>query len=752
MRRQISLLLALVFLLFAVPAMAATGDATIVRNGIDGFDESIRAFVYCGGKVYVLTYQTDGLYVYDDALSKKEFTKESMEPVQEDFSVELRSILTDGEKVYLLRSEDKWDDESSQLGQVALYTLVETDDGMLDLVDPIVLDTQSMAQTDGDYEYVRELYNPFMQDGKVIYYTYNDEGSTSVAVLDLADSSIKEYEAENMITFCNYKEGYVLIESYDYSSESDDRVVQFEALNIETGDTESVMEMAIEDYSMPRSLLYSRENDTLYYVLNGELYIMKDLEPANAQAVASVQVENWSDSMPALTEDGFFIASDYYTVIKRNTDPSARAQTRLTVNNSYNQAVTSAIFTFGKQHPDLEIVEVSQVEDVVQAMMNRSSSVDVYCLSVNSSEYSAMLARGFLAEFSQSEALTTFGNSVYESVRKVIMQDGEMVALPIEMYMDAKSYNAKAFTKLGLTEEDVPTTWLEYFDFLSRLPEYLEDHPEVTVFEPYYTIDSARQSLFYAVLQDYMLYISTNEDAEMSFDTPMLLEILDALSEADFEALNLPEEENDDYAYNSENILFMDYANISAYPYEEDMVPLLLKLSEDTDPMIRVQMTVAVVNPFSEHKDLAVSFVESVLENMDEMTKIHLCPDENTPIRNKYYESNMEYYEDSVAGAQKQYDEATDDEKDAYLEILNQAKADYEEYETKYSWDATEESIAQYRGYAQYLTVSEYFAMSDGDSDELYNQIQQYLQGTTDAQTLLKNIDKKLRMMLLEGM
>lgn len=751
MKRLIAVVLVLAMLLLSASALAAAGDKTILRCGEDGNSVSVRSMAYCGGAIYILTYDKTRFFIYrDGALEQCAFSDEIVDST--DGNMDLQAIVSDGEKVYLLAIENRYDagDDNYTVQGAYLYTLTEAAGGKLNLESPLTLNWKDMIEQDGEYQYSRQVCNPFVQNGKLVFYTYGDRGENEIVTCDMQDGSLRFLPAEKMTNLIGYRDGQALMVTYDY--DSSDAPVEFVAIDLESGDTRMLFTLPIEDYAMPRSLLYDRQENALYYVLNGELYVLPDLDPQKAQAVASIQTENWSDTPPILTEDKFFVVSDYQTVIQRNTDPNARADRRLTVYASYNDTVKNAYYTFADAHPDVDVVMTGSVEDVVQAMMNRSSSVDVYCLTVDSSEYSALYERGFLAELSGSQKLTDLIAGMYESVRRVAEKDGQPVAVPVEMYTSCGSYIPAAWQKAGLTEDDVPGTWAEFLDLLNELPDILEDHPEVSAFEPYYTQDMIRQELLGKILQDYMLYITHAEDAEMSFDTPVLRDLLTRLEGVDFEALGLPEEQDGSgaYTYESESILFLSYGNLDPTVYNEDSRPLILRLSDELEPMIGASMSVAFVNPYSENRELAVEFLENI--ELRDILRIELCPDENEPVRNESYETILAAMDEQVETLQAQLEKASDEEKAGYQQMIDGQRRYRDEYAEKYSWDASEESIARYRQYAEYLVVSTYFGLNGDNAEELSQQIQQYLDGATDANTLLKNIDKKLRMMLMEGM
>ena len=51
---------------------------------------------------------------------------------------------------------------------------------------------------------------------------------------------------------------------------------------------------------------------------------------------------------------------------------------------------------------------------------------------------------------------------------------------------------------------------------------------------------------------------------------------------------------------------------------------------------------------------------------------------------------------------------------------------------------------------AQHMHVRHYFGIDEGGGSEFSTQIVQYLDGAIDAETMLRNLDKKITMMLLE--
>ena len=279
--------------------------------------------------------------------------------------------------------------------------------------------------------------------------------------------------------------------------------------------------------------------------MNGELFKMPGLDINAAQSVAAVQIDTWSEMSPVLTEDGYFICSDYQTIIARNTDPTARAATTLTVYTNYNESMEDAYFTFANTHTDVDVVIATSYEDITEAMMNQSDAVDIYAVSVNSEDYAALLDRGYLADLSASKTLSDTVSQMYPSIQQVVMKDGALMALPLEMYTNCMSYNPAAMQKLGLTEDDMPKTWIQFLQFLQKAPGLVGD-TGVSVFEKYMTQDDARLNLFYNMLNSYMLYLTKTDGVEMSFDTDIMRNLLAEFDKIDWTAFGLMESYDDE--------------------------------------------------------------------------------------------------------------------------------------------------------------------------------------------------------------
>lgn len=735
-------------------ALAAPGDAVLVYEGMEGFDEQVQSMAYADGTLYILGYNS--LYTYaDGALTQWQLDTSTVEATEEDdvyFNLNPSAIVTDGGEIRLMGIEVGYDMEAEEslVGGGGLYSIsLEEADGIKTARVELAteLDFEAMIEDSGDEYTWMNISMPFVQDGMLVGTTY---GVNNIFWFDLESGEYHSFSNENLGMLAPYKDGRVLALQVDYNS-AEPRV-ELCALDLESEGIEVLCEMPMDGYSAPSMLYYDAQADRLYYVLNGELWRMPLTDPAAAESVADMPLNYSGQTQPVLTEDGYFIAADYETVVRRNTDPSQRAQTRIVVQDAYADAIDRAYYAFTGANPDVEVVKKTSDEDLIQAMMSQSASMDIYVLVMSGAEFATLLDRGYAVELGGSEKIASLVGQMYPAIAEAASRDGMVYALPLEMYnYSMMGYDMEAFRRLGLSEEDVPTTWDELLDLLIALPDYMANDEDVSMFEPYVTQEGARESLFSMILDNYLLYID-QPDQEFTLDTPLLRGLLEKLEMVDFEALGLisRDEAGTSFSWSAEpgDFMFATTVNLDVRRYAFDnFTPMLLGFEEGVPGMMSVQMSAALVNPFSQNVETAIAFLETVADNLDEIFRIQTMPSENTPVRSPYYEENMESYEEQLAYLRESLESAEDEETRAALEQnIAEMEGYMQEYEEEVSWEVSAASIDHYRGYAENMVVP-----SNMDDAEFYELRMQYVDGLIGMDEMISKMDQRLTMMRMEG-
>lgn len=746
-------------MLTGVSALAAPGDGVIYRNDYEsGIDIYVNSMAYYDGVLYMADY---GQNIYT-------WTRESGEmktwPMPEnvlgiDEKTEMasfRRLIPGDDGVYIMYEYSEIEDDSAEFQCMLLIKPgISGEELIFDDIEPVELDWEDMVEEYDDYSYPNDLRAPFVMGGMLVGLTYDDAYNNVIAAIDIENDDTELIPAENVASICPYKDNSVIAVSRSYESETDP--VTFSAVTLDEGEFTDIFEISTTGWQVPAQLAYDGANDILYYLLNGELVRVPGLDPAAAEAVGALNVDGWNDSQPAVTEDGFLICGDYETIVVRNTDPSQRSASSIAVYTNYTSAMDKAFYDFTAANPDVEVVVLNSYEDATQAMMNQSSSVDIYTMMVAGQDYSALLDRGYMAELDSSAVISDFVRSVYPQLQRVLMREDHVVALPVEMYANSWAYNPVAFEALGLTENDVPTTWMEFIELAKRLPEIMGEDSGYTMFDPYYTAADARNMLTYGVIEDYMRYLSGG-DVEFAFDTPELLALLTEIEELDYSKLGFMDEysEEMEYAWNQEKILFFTYSNITCETYTLNDIysrPMPLAVVEGADAGINCMLTVAFINPYSENKEAAIEYLETAVACIGASARAMLCPGYDTPVENSYYQETLDSYDETIAGIEESLAKAeTDEEREQWQQQLDEFRQYRADYEANNRWNISEESIAYYRSFDHMLIPEVYTGFDNETGEEFYRLIDQYMGGKITAAELLKEIDKKIRMMMLEDM
>ena len=753
MKKTIAWILALCLLAMGIPAMAASSAQPLFTVPEDAMN-SLIGFAYDQqqGKIYALGYEQ--LYTMNEDGSEVQTWEIAPYDLGENegngyFNVSGICYLQDG--VYVLAGATVYEDDQSdaRLLDYGLHALAfDEEAGTVSLELALPMDGEALVQDEGGFVYF-SLPSQMIQSGDKLYSMEYMVNGMQLICFDPAAGSV-ELQAidEDVRGLLPYQEDKLLAVFSDFTD-----TVRFpvNVLDPATGDAEELFVLDLGTNDHPDFYAYDAQNDAFYCEANGELLRVTGADADAPVAVAASPLSYANCS--AFTPDGDLLLADYAEIWRVNTDPEERPETRLVVQANSDSSLEAARVPFQQAHPEVEVVLSQSAGDVAQAMLTQTATPDIYTLYVDSAEYSAVFGRGYMAELTGSEILSDFAAAVYPAIQEMIQKDGEVYGLPLEAYgFGDLSYSPEAFERLGLTEEDVPSSWMEFFDLLGRLPDYLENDPDVTVFETYLTVGDLRDILFSALMDSYMLYISQPEN-EFSFDTPLFRELMAAFEAVDFEALGVSEEGTEDYVYNAEDTMFYTYSS-SFSPSVMSGSPemLYLGLDEGMQPLVSTDVTVAFVNPLSQNRDLAIEYLEYASEQVDTIMRITMMPGENEPVLNPYFEETLENYDEQIASLETQLLGAEEVDKQALEATLEEMQGYRDDFEKNNRYNASEESIAAYREVAGYMVVSTYLGMDSETSNEYYEQRNQYIDGAITLYEFIRNIDQKLQMILLEGM
>lgn len=762
MKKLMAILLSICLMAGLVPAMA--DNVTIAVRGQNDFDTYISGMVVLGDKLLMANWDT--LFTWDATTRQLQqvegydqldsLLRETVEVPEEGYvSWNSDLYVIDGRFYRSVQTNDGGDD----IG-VLLAEIVIGEDGSLSIGDIIDLgDALTIWEIydDESYAYMRDMQNPCAMGGRLYALSYGDSDRELLQV-DLESESVESMTLDfdgDVQSISPYTEGKLLMVVLDYDKDPMETILY--AYDVEAEEATQLGILPQENYYTPCAIAYDAARNKIYYTLSGSVWRMDISEEGlgEAEEFGDMPLSIYDSDVGIVIGD-LYVVSSSDGVIGRDVTIDKLPEQKLRVaDGTYAEPIRNAYYGFTDKHPEymVSITHDTSTDTLLQSMMNRDSSVDIYALRSNESALQALLNRGYVAELEGSEVISTAMAEMYPYIQDACMKDGHIYALPIEGYSDAMGINVNCLKKLGYTEEDIPTNWVDLLKLIGDIADSgrLEEMPEITVGDPYYTRTWYRESMFTRMIEDFFLWLDQDEE-NVKRSSEVLMQLCSAFEAVNWDGLGYPEEQEDGmYDYSEENILLQQQSMyITSLQYATESVQMLpLAMVPGEEPLMGIQMEFAIINPFSEHKDEAIQYLEEAWQCVEKTQKMEFCPNLNEPVENAYYEETLKSIQDYLDEMKKQLEETTDEEEREIIQANIIAEEEYmEEYRTTRKYSVSEEHIQTYRTYAQYLRVEE---SSYWSTEGTMTQLQQYLDGALTAEQLVSELEKTLQMQRLEG-
>lgn len=741
-------------------ALAAAGDANIARNSEmqEKFQDGAYGACVCGDTLYF--YGSQHIYTYhigDADLTAAEF---ELPAGGQDESRNIQRLFSDGETLYAFCTLEYYGEDGYGTRAAEIYP-VEIEGEKVVFGEPTEINIDGLTVSyGGDSAYFMQVNDTCYVGGYLMMYAYNDSDREVVYALDIESGEGYFIDGvERVRGISNYADDQLLIEYYDYESGSRG----FQLYDPESDSLTSACEM-VESNGWLGGMVYSEESGRLFYMDGGYIKAAKDFDFENAEEVAELSTLYYSDTGGMLLPGDYYVFFTYDNTFIRATDPDALPETRLVVQmgGSYSDSIMTAYYSFGNTHGDVAVVldqTYSEASKVIEAMMGRDSSVDIYMMSASGEAFDALYNRGFLVELKNEEIVSEV-NGMYPAVQSVLTRDGEVVAVPVSVYAWMPGLDYEGFEKIGIAREDVPDNWMDLLDLLPELPDLLPESGNIRIFEDYMTQKTAGMQLVSAIMESWRIHQSATGQAP-SYDDPVLIELFEKALALDFEELGLREGDDEEEIYRSyayamsdderNYTLFETSVGCTIGNFYSNCEPALLGVAPGETGEIPLGVTVAIVNPFSEHVELAEEFLVELLRNMENRTAYNLSDRLNEPVMSKYTQESLDEYQKMLTEAQEKLEVAEPVDKPAIEEEIRDIERVIEDL-NRYGWDISAKDIEWYRAHEDAIAVERYdFLSAAGDDGELSDLYEQFMAGKVSPADFLKEIDRKVRMRAMEG-
>lgn len=768
MKRMIALLLVLVMTLCAAAAWAAPGDTTLFARDYDANNSpSVTTAVAVGDTLYILVNQFDeelsdnifSLYRYTQGQSSEpellanklcytrwystmEDAKAAQANIGADPETGFGYLFSDGEKLYGFNTLN---------GEIASLTFA---DGAMSREVVCTVATNDLYIQEEDYSYMVDINGLCCMNGHV-YFASSDwrgrEPQYFLYDINLDGGAVTKLPLTQRInSTIPYKDGLLL--SYISSSwdENTNQEIpaQLVTVNPADGATVSLKEMA--DTAYIYTLAYDAAKDTVYYFTESTLWGMTGMGTPFKAAYAN---QSYVDSM-TIFSSGYAALWSSDGLEIHNLDPAYLPTKTLTLIGSWRDA---AARKFTQENPDIPLIFSEQyygMADLGQAMVSGDTTIDVIRTNVENG-FDNLLEKGYCADLSSSQKLMDYVNSLYPALRDEVMKDGKLYAIPVSVYGSTLSYMPSKLEEIGLTEEDMPTTFVELCEFITRWNnEWIDDENKTNVM-PFCTTMSNRSVVFDLMLKAYLDYYDAKGEP-LTFDTPEFNAMLTALDSMDASNLDMPanmsDQEYDEY-YQLYSGVFVDRGLLSTAEGEYAAVPLKLSIGEGKDFTVGTTMEILFVNPRCANLPEAIKLLECYVDTLDKSYKILMCPDCNDPVENQYYQETLKNFQDSLTELQEQLKTADDAEKRDLEDTIKYYEDSLNNKES-FRWDYSAQTIAQYREigdhvFARHANVL--YSAGNDTSTQLRSLHERYVQKQITRDQYIKELNQKARMIVLEN-
>ena len=415
----------------------------------------------------------------------------------------------------------------------------------------------------------------------------------------------------------------------------------------------------------------------------------------------------------ALAQDGRLLLLQDQAVYALSTLPQAQVRP-LMISCDYPESWIER--EFAQAHPQIAVKyrQTSSYDALAlfaQHMTLRSDEIDIFELPAGDDTRRA-LEKGYYTPLNGSPLLRERAEACRPFFRETVMHGDEIAAVMRNVSQFTLGYSQYALIQLGLTPEDMPSTYMELLDFLIEWDERVGEaalRAGITPFGDGLGIDSFKATLFSRLREQYYTLMAQDASAIPRYEAD-LAQLLDKLTLA---CASIPESSpqvpygdmNERFAttrLNSEpSYLFSIHASFHPgrrlYSNGEpvsDFVPMALTLPSQDRPLLLCDGTLFVVNPYSTQKELAIEWLAFYASHQPERDGAMFYGDVS-PAEYSTYLLMKEHYAAEIERLKPRIEAAEGAEK-RELEEQERLKQEKLRQIESIRWDVSEQSLADY--------------------------------------------------------
>ncbi len=508
-----------------------------------------------------------------------------------------------------------------------------------------------------------------------------------------------------------------------------------------------------------QSVIYLKEKGYLMLV-DGALYLLDDegkttfLNYSPPYQSSGIANENRLVYLPGHDAVGFTTYKNNQGESVLNIIPLAQQNitllrlggiplTRFDTNNNYSPAFESA-------NPSIKLVSPAEYAtdkfaDVAQWLTGKDGKCDLFLLHTADDGVQNVIRKGYFAPLQDDPDLTAYVEELYPGWRELVTaQDGSLAALPVAVGGNTSlGYHRALWEQEELGE--LPTTYAELLDCIERWDE--EGKLELLCLFGY------RKNTV-ACLTDMLLaanaahYASQGQTPVYSNET--LLSLLGRLDEMRDQLRAY-----DDKRVKGQPLIERSFTAGPEVSYENRIyTTLYLGFERPEDVTIPRTLYAYVINPYSQHQAEAKAFLNTLVHQMDEVTRFGLVDGDNQGLEMERYAEGIQHATESIELTKAQLEEAraggANEETIRMFESDVAALQDSLAFLQENRYDITPEAAAGYRSTMERAAVNraDGFALVKGNAQST---ITAFNDGKISPEDLCRKLDEVVRMWVMEN-
>lgn len=483
---------------------------------------------------------------------------------------------------------------------------------------------------------------------------------------NLETGTVKQAVLPNSETVIAWKEGKALV-----LCQENGQPYTLYSYNPATDETVFLTELESSSVSGIRSIAYSKELDMVIYQDKTKLL---GWSPDGVEQVGFIPT--------SMSIEGAQCVGDklLYSTTNNSGITTATLQKGYADTSSLNIMggnMNTVISRFSRNWNGIPFYYTNKPEDASWAdVLMGDNAPDMVLLDVTRDDYTRLLECGYFMDISQYAGIREYTDVLYTPYKNLVSREQAIYGVPTV----ANSYNGWYINKevaaaMGLGSEDIPTDLVSMIEFAQKWnDEWAEKYPHFTLLNG----TTGYKMRFLEVLMDEWQEYCQFYGKALTFDDPIVREVLTALDKVDFTKIDAALHQTDPEISEYKQALIWtgckDVGNFATYMEESsDRIFIPLTLTRDTPYIAAVDnVDVWVVNAKSDNAEYAAALLAQRIEKIDNVHAYVLRTDKTEPVIDSYWEEDIAIAQERITQLEARVEESVN--KDTILRQIELAK------------------------------------------------------------------------------